>query len=102
MRRFDRRHDRMDLGLGLGLTEDLILDMHDHDMFGAIHDPEQVPRAPTGEEEPVTELGGTRVVDLQAETPDVDAPVVEMAEDLVSDPLFDLRVDEFTDLEPEL
>lgn len=81
--------------------EDDLLDLHEQDMVGAIEDPEQVPKAPNGVEEPVTDETGTKMVDMERDGDRIDLFIVSEEVGMGS-PVIDVDIAEFTELEPDI
>lgn len=72
---------------GAGLDEVQLLQLHDSDMFGAVEDPNQTPKAPTaGRDEPCCDSHG-RLIDMQRDTPNLDDQILAAEPADAIDPL---------------
>jgi hypothetical protein len=88
--------------LGIAPTfEDELMALHEMDMVGAIEDPRQVPKAPDGTEEGITDQTGTHEIDIERDSDRIDESVVD-SEIGVGQPIIDVDLMGFEDLEPKL
>jgi hypothetical protein len=73
--------DEFDMSDSVG-TEREMLRKNRRDMFAMLFDPDSVPKAPTGVEEPQSEAGGTEPVDMVLDFDDVEADSLRVEDDL--------------------